>query len=119
MKIINLFLVILLLVMCITACYIPVPQPDDGVWYCEDLRISIDFSLSSEATLISRMYNLDGTSKPIVCHFGYDNSLIFLVNEEDTAGSPYFSGTFVYEDNEFRVTDRSDGKVYIFNRIDG
>lgn len=112
-------ILILVMIASLCACSVSFPgkTPTEGVWYCEELRIEIDFSVHYEQNIpnCAKLYHEDGSYTNILCHFDYGRG-IFLMSEDQQIR--YFSGSFRYRDDRFLVTSYSDEKVYTFLRID-
>ena len=121
-------LVLLAASLCILLCscsfYIPRPNPQEGVWYCEELMIEIDFSLQNEylnenegvnPPYFARKYNADGTYQDIQCLFDYGSNIdLRSVDNEEV----YLIARFSYRNGVFSVTTIKDNHTYIFERID-
>lgn len=115
----NRWFIIITVVMSlyITACSIPCKKPDAGVWYCEKLRISVDFSEyhSNLTPDCAKLLNDDGSQTDIRCYFDQGNGVWFVSQDQQT---DYFSGKFQYKGDLITVTSHSDGTQYTFVRID-
>lgn len=108
--------ILLALLASFVSCSIPTAKPKEGVWYCKELRISIDFSVASEyESMCATMYNDDGTYRDIGCHFDYGSGIFFfekLESDEIDILNAHFKWS--KRNNEFIVTSLSDGTVYVF-----
>lgn len=89
--------------------------PEYGVWYCEELRLSIDFTFIEYEDECAKIYNEDGTYTVCVSNFGHGNEIFVSIdNQEDY----YLSGTFKYKKDLLIVTSYQNHKKYSFVRID-
>ncbi len=112
-------LIIVAFAIGLAACTFPIdrPRPQEGVWYCEELMIKIDFGYLSAnlASDCAQKYNLDGTWQNVLCYIDYGNG-IWICSEDRT--EDYLLGNFKYQNGIFVVTTREDKKIYVFERID-
>lgn len=114
-KIGCLFLLCAIIILLANSCSIPAKKPEQGIWYCEELKISIDFSLANTNNICAKLYNDDGTYDTMGCHFDYGRGIYFFQmldgNEVD-----YLNGSFKWKEREekFIVTSNSDDCIYIF-----
>ena len=121
-------LVFLSLMLSCVSCSIPGKKPESGFWYCEELRIGIDFTLLNAYIHPSgKYYHEDGTVQDIVVLIDYGMGITFAStpDREDREqgfyyGDEFFHGEFKYDkrNNQFRVTSRPDNTVYIFKEQD-
>ena len=102
---------VLVAVMGLSACR--PPEPPNGVWYCEELRLEIDLN-----TFCGKQYNVDGTCRNVQCLFSaFDNHMVvFAENGEEQ----YLSGhwRYMFWKDLFTVTTSTDEHTYVFKRID-
>ena len=120
---------ILLISICVglCACSFPQPKPKDGIWYCEELRLEIDFFVYNQQQTAdcAKLHNPDGTTRNMGCHFLYGGG----VNIGYRVGSldpdyTYLAGDYRYKketwfrEESFTITAYEDGRTYIFERID-
>lgn len=112
-------IVISILLLFATSCSFTAKRPEEGIWYCDALDISIDFTLCQETYLCAKLYKEDGTYQTLGCHFDYGSGISIFqeVEEEDTID--YLNGSFQWKDNEFVVTTYSDKVVYVFVKENG
>lgn len=115
-KIMPLILVVVV-VLELSACSIPQPKPKAGIWYCEELKIKIDFGYmeANSAANCAQIYNSDGTWQNVLCYIDYGSG-IWICSEDGT--EDYLLGEFKYRRGIFTVTTREDKKTYVFERID-
>ena len=108
---------VLLIVLCFCACAIPAKKPTEGIWYCEELKISIDFGLhhSAQTNQCAEYHNDDGTTTGILTRIDYGNGIGIVSADQRTS---YLIGKFVYRKDTFTVTRNSDGKEFVFRRIE-
>ena len=105
------------------ACSFPSPKPKEGVWYCEELMIEIDFSVLNENESVNppyfaKKYNVDGTHEDVLCLFDYGCIVEIRPLDWKDYGQEYLLGEFKYQRNAFSVTSNEDEHVYVFERID-
>ena len=111
------FVLMLVVVIGLSSCSIPQPKPKEGVWYCEELMIEIDFGFLN-ANLepnCSKIYNSDGTYQKLLCYIDYGGG-IWICSED--CREDFLLGDFRYQDGVFTVTTREDNEIYVFERID-
>ena len=102
-------------------CIAVADQPKEGVWYCEELSISIDFSEYNEERKpdIAKFYFDDGSYIDIECYFDYGQGISFYHPEEERY---LLTGEYKYEEEEklFYVISNEDEDEYeyIFERVD-
>ena len=121
----RVFVMILLLLLTVglCACSFPQPKPEEGVWYCEELMVELDFGMLNEGLrneavnppYYAKKYNADGSYQEIRCHFDYGNGIYLISTDwkED-----YLNGRFKYQKGVFKVKSIQTGHTYIFERID-
>lgn len=108
------FIAILLLIplVFLCSCRIQAKHPEHGVWYCEELKMSINFSLFGKTSEMVRIYNDDGTSETFLCHIDFGRGIfIETLDESETL----YAGEFSYYKDEFKVD--VDDTTYIFTEI--
>lgn len=98
------------------ACSIPSPRPQEGIWYCEELMIEIDFNCAADTDKCAKIYDSDGNSQDILCRFDY-GSLISICSEDQQ--TDILIGNFRYKNDLFSVTTIDKSHTYVFERIDG
>lgn len=114
------FVLLIAISVGLCACSFPQPKPEEGIWYCEELMIEIDFSVFSEnegvnPPYFAKKYSADGTYQDVECLFDYgDNILIYSLDYSEE----YLNGEFVYRQDTFTVITRFGNYTYIFERID-
>lgn len=102
------------------ACSFIQPKPEEGIWYCDELMIEIDFSVYDEnegvnPPYFAKKYSADGTYQNVECLFDYgDNIEIRSLDYSER----YLLGEFVYRQDTFVVTTMDGKYTYIFKRID-
>ena len=119
MKKTGCLILICVLVLLITSCSVsfPAKKPEEGVFYCEELKISVDFSLIDDEYHCAKLYNDDGTYLTLGCHFDYGRGVSFFQTIEDTE-IHYLTGSFKWKKNEFIVISYVNSKQYIFLEVD-
>lgn len=103
-----------ILIASFVSCTLPMATPE-GRWYCEELKIEIDFTLLNQCEqMCARQYNDDGTYQDIRCAtLGATMDLSLPTDDEDITILTG-SGKWKKRDNEFTITSRPDGTVYTF-----
>lgn len=112
------FFIMMIICIGLSACSIPQPTPEEGIWYCEELMIEIDFSYLNEnlSPDCAKRYNADGTYQDVLCHIDYGSSItICSENQEED----FLIGRFSYKNDIFLVTTIEDKTTYVFERIGG
>lgn len=116
------FVVFILLIaisvgMC--SCRHTQPIPEEGVWYCEELLIEINFSLLQQqknTQFCTKRYNPDGTYHYLdLLLMDYEGHI--WIRSLDYS-EEYLLGKFVYRQDTFTVTTIDGDHTYIFERID-
>ena len=95
-----------------------VVRPDEGIWYCEELKIQLSFEDDSSYTVVN--------GRSISCTWGNDRgSDVIMVLcqepniEEYRLGDTVFWGHYVHlTDDEYIVSDGTTSVEYTFERID-
>lgn len=109
-------LLITFMVSMLSACSIPGETPAEGLWYCNELGISIDFSLLAEENTpeCAKLYIGEGAAVDILCYFDYGTGISLMSLDQET---DYFNGSFEYKNGNFTVTSHVDKKQYVFARM--
>lgn len=113
----NLTCILLLIMIFALSCSISAERPDDGIWYCEELAISIDFSLVQDDPYhCAALHNQDGTSLTLACLFDYGNGITVFKEAENEGekSTNLLIGAFEWDGDEFRVTTHDGDVTYIF-----
>lgn len=89
-------------------------SPSDGIFYCNELKMAIDFSLMKKTNENTRRYSNDGSY--ILCSTlrDYGSGIWICSLDQETW---YFGGNFKYENDIFYVTERETGIEYAFVRV--
>lgn len=112
----KVFLAVLIYaVLCLNACSIRGDLPEKGVWHCDELKMSIDFSALSKNPDCVRLYSGDGTYIVLRCYIDYGTGISICSPEQD---KDYLVGNLEYENGIFEVTAK-DGTVYQFAQKTG
>lgn len=115
---ISLFLSVCILLGCLSACTNPFLQelPTDGVWYCEELKFSIDFALyQTVGSHCAKLYDESGGYEEILCYVDYGTGIFFC--SEDCADVDILAGDYTFIANVLVVTSREDGTKYSFDKV--
>lgn len=80
--------------------------PEEGIWYCDELKISIDFSKIDKPTECAKLYNEDGTHQMLECKIDFVSVMDFFLGD-----SIYLSGGIKFKDDKFILTT---DKSYVF-----
>ena len=117
------FILLIAISVSLCSCSIPQPKPKDGIWYCEELRLEIDFFVFNQqhTAYCAKMRNPDGTTQDVLCLFDFGSLILIssLDHRED-----YLIGHFQYKketwfrEESFTVTTMDGEHTYIFERID-
>lgn len=104
------------IILLISACSIGALKPHGGIWYCEELSISVDFSLYESTNECAKLYDKDGICTTLRCFFDYGNGMSIVSTDQNIR---YLIGTFNYqrENDYFTVTAFKDEHIYTFVRI--
>ena len=77
-------------------CSIIPPYPSEGIWYCEDLGLVIDF-----ATKLGRIYITDEEFVPIDIAIGYDGRLVVFYHDKENDHEIWvYEGFYKYKENK-------------------
>ncbi len=107
MKRICSFILLCLIAVSIASCSFPVKYPQEGIYYCEELGLSIDFSIHMEdPNTCAKLYNEDGTYQVLECRIDF-GSTMFLLSDDDI----YLAGKVKFKDDKFILRD---DKEYVF-----
>lgn len=111
-----LFCVAMLTLLCLCACHIPTEKPADGIWYCEELKISIDFGVyqSQGTQQCAELHNDDGSTTGILFRSHYGSGIDLVSVDQKIS---YLTGNFSYRNDTVTVTDNSSNKKYVFVKI--
>lgn len=109
-KIYWLLLLIILVNLC--ACSIPKSKPNEGIYYCDELKISIDFSVMENSSVCAKLYSDDGTYVECECLIDNGSGIFILSLDHETF---YLKGNFEYK-NDIVVVTTFDAKVFSFTR---
>ena len=112
------FILLISLNMGLCSCSIPRAKPKEGIWYCQELMIEIDFFTFNQqnTAFCAKKYDSDGTYQDVQCLFDYgDNIQISSLDWSEC----YLLGDFVYRNDTFVVKSLlEDKRTYVFERID-
>lgn len=98
----------------------PMPKPQEGVFYCKELNISIDFSMVRQGEARSAtLYSNDGLCEVLSCYFDYGNGMDLYSDEKQEW---ILFATYKYQKFESEdlllVTRNDDGAQFEFVRVD-
>ena len=112
----GLLVVLLVVSLCVASCSLSAGTPQKGEWYCEELSLSINFSIyqSQNTPDCATLYEEDGTQTDIRCYFDYGTGITITSQDQEIT---YLVGQFKYSGNELTVTSNTDGTVYVFTEI--
>ena len=116
MKLFKNVICVLLCIILVSSCSFPAKKPEEGIWYCEELRLSIDFSKIYSPDNCAVVYNENGEPKQYVCHIDYGNGIFITDNDNEY----YLRGSFKYNQKKqtFTVTSFGEDIKYVFVRYD-
>ena len=102
MFVIVLILLFLSTTLAMSACSVsfPVKSPNDGIFYCEELKIGIDFSLLQVTIENTRLYFNDGSYMLCRTMRDYGNGIGIYSLDQHTE---YFGGNFKYKNDVLYV----------------
>ena len=106
MKKICSILLLCLIAVSIASCSRLEKIPEEGIWYCDELKISIDFSKIDRPTECAKLYNEDGTYQMLECKIDFVSVMDFFLGD-----SIYLSGGIKFKDDKFIFTA---DKSYVF-----
>ena len=109
---------LLCFVLVLSACYFPIRRkvPPEGEYYCDELKISIDFSVYAEDNpKCAKIYSSDDEYTIGLCMRDYGTGMNILSLDQEIC---YVVGEYLYADGVFTITAHEDGTVYTFERID-
>lgn len=117
MKKFTVILVLLSLSIILCACS-TAKYPTEGIWYCEELKVSINFGkMESEATPnCAKLYSDDGTYTDILCYMDYGTGL--HLTKKDDESQHLFCANYTFNGNVLMATRKSDGHVFTFIKIE-
>ena len=105
MKRISLLILSVISLISLFGCSIPVEKPTSGIWYCEELKIAIDFgAIEQRVPEDAWLYSDDGTVIPLRCHIDYGNGISFEKLDSEGNEVFYLSALFYYENDRFVIT---------------
>ena len=98
-------LLLLTVIVFISGCSLPYKLPTDGVWYNEELDVSLEFALVPDFDL-PMIVNIVWNSEPncLYVQLGYDREFTFYVIDENGSGVFLLNGYFKYSNDEFIVS---------------
>jgi hypothetical protein len=111
----GLLLLIVFAVLGMSACSVRPAIPQDGVFYCNELGISIDFSIMKSDPKCGKVYAPDGTYTTCRCMIDYGSGIWICSPDQET---DYLFGKFLYINDLFYVISDEDGTRYVFERRD-
>ncbi len=105
--------------MLLTGCSIPVPRPQSGVFYCEALGISIDFSVHAEVGAgCAVQHDPEGNCRPLLFFTDYGWGVCFY--DEQTEESFYNGyGKWQKSKDIFVIDEYYTDNSYIFRLMEG
>lgn len=116
MKKIVSFIILCAVVFSCAACNMYAKKPSSGIWYCDKLKMSINFDIYPENTDCVKLYSEEGTFQTYGCHFDYGNGIV-IFQETDGEEEDYLIGHFKYHEKkgQFIIITHPDSEEYIFN----
>lgn len=114
----NIFVIVVVLltvIFCLSGCS-SWKAPKEGQWYCEELKIAIDFSYIYENRTpnAAKLYAEDGSYIDILCYIDYGTGL-FLTSQDGEIN--YLAGEFSWKNDKLTVTSYDDDSVYTFIKM--
>ena len=98
-------LLLLTVIVFLSGCSIPYKLPSDGVWYNEELDVSLEF-IKYPDSVVARIVNIVWNSEPncLYVHLGYDWGFTFYVIDENGSEVCLLNGYFKYSKDKFIVS---------------
>ena len=112
---IGLLLLIVSILLGSSSCSIPEKIPQGGVFYCDEMGISIDFSIIDTDPECGKLYAADGSYTTCRCMTDYGIGIVVMSTDQEI---DYLIGKFQYKNDLFYVTAYKDGTTYVFERGD-
>ena len=105
-----------MLMLCSCSVSFPSKKPTQGVWYCAELQISIDFGLlaAENTPYCAVLHNGEGEDIPILCLIDYGRTMCLTSLDQKTE---YYIARFAYKDNVLETERISDGKMFYFYQV--
>lgn len=104
------YILLISIALLLSACSISNRLPDSGVWYCESLNMTIDFSQDTQDDKNVKVYGEDGTYTVYRCNIDYGRGIFIQSLDNDM----YLRGKFKYTGSTFIITSTLDNKTYYF-----
>ena len=102
-----LILCILFVLTLLAGCSIPSRHPESGLWYCEELDMTLDMeNLTAQYTV------KEGVVQHAEIHIDYGNG-IFVEQGTDTI----LSASFVFKNDTFTLKEHDSNVKYVFTEI--
>lgn len=101
----NMFISLLLcLIIILSSCSLPNKLPSSGVWYNEDLDISLEF-ITEQDSNYTEIINVVWNSRKncLYVHIGYGEEIYFYVIDEHENEIDLLQGHFEYKNDEFII----------------
>lgn len=111
----------LLTVLCICSCAgcgKQEPYPDTGIYYCDRLKLEIDFDKNQRGsgTECVKQYNNDGSYDTLGLFIAMNGNSLTIEHYPPIEGEwRILNGIYKWSDDIFTVTDRYD-RVYTFQK---
>lgn len=107
--------IVLILSICGCSVSLPADKPKEGIWYCEELKMSIDFSMIAkfEPDCI-KQYADDGTYTVLRCYTDQTDDMYICTPDQKTW---HYYGEFKYKDDIF-IYSTFEGDTYYFVRLE-
>ena len=117
MKKVFLFFIAIIIAFSLTSCAIamPAPKPKEGVWFCDELNVSIDFSIQDARC--GKLHADDGSYQQMLVHFDYWNG-VTLAKGDYGDETEFLIGCFKYKKDKFIITSYENDKDYVFIKED-
>lgn len=103
----------ILTLLCACSVSFPAKKPSDGIFYCSELKMSIDFSLLESTPECIKLYTEDGNYTVCRCMIDYGCGIGICSADQETY---YLTGCFSYEGDNFTIETYADNTVYTFVR---
>lgn len=100
MKKIACCVVCVLLLTQVCACSIMPKLPSSGIWYCEELKITVEFVESDLQKTVVNWQDSDIEYSDLDVVFGYDGEMLFFHVNEDGGWLYVYDGFYKYKNDE-------------------
>lgn len=107
MKKIFVFSTLFVIIFICTSCSIMPKTPTKGIWYCEEISVSIEFYIDPLYSSVhprirsTRMYDDEGNYQELEKNWHYSGQLDFYYEDADGNEVGVYSGFYKYRNDKF------------------